>query len=190
MLRHRWRWRPRPRPPRPSTRSSRCRRCPSCRRPSRCPPRARARGWFYSGGDYPLKEALHAEVAHVLERHPRLSVADYRARLDSVLDDPAMRTWREKLGSPTGHDLDLARTFALSWQQIEGEAARRLLREALASHLASGLKASVVPADITPKKRLSGSWSGSATSQRRMVSPPKASPTTEISRRPSALMAR
>jgi hypothetical protein len=40
----------------------------------RCPPRARARGWFYGGGDYPLKEELHAEVAHVLQRHPRLKV--------------------------------------------------------------------------------------------------------------------
>jgi predicted TIM-barrel fold metal-dependent hydrolase len=42
--------------------------------PARCPPRARARGWFYGGGDYPLKEALHAEVAHVLARHPRLKM--------------------------------------------------------------------------------------------------------------------
>jgi hypothetical protein len=40
--------------------------------PLRCPPRARARGWFYGGGHYPLKEELHAEVAHVLQRHPRL----------------------------------------------------------------------------------------------------------------------
>jgi predicted TIM-barrel fold metal-dependent hydrolase len=40
----------------------------------RCPPRARARGWFYGGGDYPLKEELHVEVAHVLDRHPRLQM--------------------------------------------------------------------------------------------------------------------
>jgi predicted TIM-barrel fold metal-dependent hydrolase len=40
--------------------------------PERCPPRARARGWFYGGGDYPLKEELHAEVANVLARRPRL----------------------------------------------------------------------------------------------------------------------
>ena len=42
--------------------------------PVRCPPRARARGWFYGGGDYPLKEELHAEVAHVLQRHPELKM--------------------------------------------------------------------------------------------------------------------
>jgi predicted TIM-barrel fold metal-dependent hydrolase len=42
--------------------------------PLRCPPRARARGWFYGGGDYPLKEELHAEVSHVLQRRPRLKM--------------------------------------------------------------------------------------------------------------------
>jgi predicted TIM-barrel fold metal-dependent hydrolase len=40
--------------------------------PERCPPRARERGWYYGTGDYPLKEELHAEVEHVLQRHPRL----------------------------------------------------------------------------------------------------------------------
>jgi predicted TIM-barrel fold metal-dependent hydrolase len=38
----------------------------------RCPQRARERGWYYGGGGYPLKEELHAEIARVLERHPRL----------------------------------------------------------------------------------------------------------------------
>jgi predicted TIM-barrel fold metal-dependent hydrolase len=40
--------------------------------PERCPQRARERGWYYGGGDYPLKEDLHTEVEHVLQRHPRL----------------------------------------------------------------------------------------------------------------------
>jgi predicted TIM-barrel fold metal-dependent hydrolase len=40
--------------------------------PRRCPERARARGWFYGDGPFPSKESLHAEIAHVLERHPGL----------------------------------------------------------------------------------------------------------------------
>jgi predicted TIM-barrel fold metal-dependent hydrolase len=40
--------------------------------PKRCPERARSRGWFYGDGTFPSKEALHAEIGHVLERHPRL----------------------------------------------------------------------------------------------------------------------
>jgi predicted TIM-barrel fold metal-dependent hydrolase len=39
----------------------------------RCPQRARERGWYYGGGDYPLKEDLHAEIARVLRLHPRLN---------------------------------------------------------------------------------------------------------------------
>jgi predicted TIM-barrel fold metal-dependent hydrolase len=42
--------------------------------PERCPARARERGWFYGDGTYPLKEELHAEAEHVLDRHPRLKV--------------------------------------------------------------------------------------------------------------------
>jgi predicted TIM-barrel fold metal-dependent hydrolase len=32
-------------------------------------------GWSYAGGDYPLKEALYAEVDHVLARHPGLKIS-------------------------------------------------------------------------------------------------------------------
>ena len=42
--------------------------------PGRCPRRARERGWFYGDGTFPLKEDLHAEVEHVLERHPDLNM--------------------------------------------------------------------------------------------------------------------
>jgi predicted TIM-barrel fold metal-dependent hydrolase len=38
----------------------------------RCPERARARGWFYGDDTFPSKESLHAEIVHVLERHPDL----------------------------------------------------------------------------------------------------------------------
>jgi hypothetical protein len=61
--------------------------------PERCPPRARARGWFYGGGDYPLKEDLHAEVMHVLERHSRLKMVlahfHFLYRMALILDERA-----------------------------------------------------------------------------------------------------
>jgi predicted TIM-barrel fold metal-dependent hydrolase len=40
----------------------------------RCPTWARDSGWDYSDGTYPSKEALYAEVDHVLARHPRLRI--------------------------------------------------------------------------------------------------------------------
>ncbi len=60
---------------------------------------------------------------------PRLPVAGYTARMRDALGDPSMNNWLAELGNPTGHDLDLAATFALSWQRVtgpEGPAARRL----------------------------------------------------------------
>lgn len=41
----------------------------------RVPDWARQHGWFYGQGGFPTKEALYAEVDHVLERHPRLKVS-------------------------------------------------------------------------------------------------------------------
>jgi predicted TIM-barrel fold metal-dependent hydrolase len=42
--------------------------------PSRCPDWARTSGWDYTGGTFPTKEALYAEVEHILTRHPRMKV--------------------------------------------------------------------------------------------------------------------
>jgi predicted TIM-barrel fold metal-dependent hydrolase len=39
-----------------------------------CPDWARAHGWFYGDGTYPVKEDLYAEVERVLARHPSLKV--------------------------------------------------------------------------------------------------------------------
>jgi predicted TIM-barrel fold metal-dependent hydrolase len=39
-----------------------------------CPDWARAQGWFFGDGTYPLKEDLYAETDRVLERHPLLQV--------------------------------------------------------------------------------------------------------------------
>jgi predicted TIM-barrel fold metal-dependent hydrolase len=40
----------------------------------RCPDWARAQGWFYGDGTYPLKEDLYAEVDRVLQHHPGLRI--------------------------------------------------------------------------------------------------------------------
>jgi tetratricopeptide (TPR) repeat protein len=57
---------------------------------------------------------------------PRVTVETYLEKLDEVWAHPSMRNWREELGSPTGHDLGLAATFAVSWERVEDEAARRV----------------------------------------------------------------
>jgi len=57
---------------------------------------------------------------------PRVTVAGYLEKLAEVWLHPSMRSWREELGNPTGHDLDLLATFAASWEQVLDEAARRV----------------------------------------------------------------
>jgi len=74
-------------------------------------------------GHLPLALEL---AGRYLDGHPRLTVADYLERLEEVWEHPSMAGWREKLGSPTGHDLELAKTFALSWERVEEEEARRV----------------------------------------------------------------
>jgi tetratricopeptide (TPR) repeat protein len=56
----------------------------------------------------------------------RLSVSAYVERLGSALEDAAMAGWEARLGSPTGHDLSLAESFAVSWREVTDEDARRL----------------------------------------------------------------
>jgi hypothetical protein len=71
--------------------------------------------------------ALALELAgRYLKAHRRLSVAGYLERLEEICDHPSMAGWREDLDSPTGHDLSLAKTFAVSWDQVQNEGARRV----------------------------------------------------------------
>jgi RHS repeat-associated protein len=69
---------------------------------------------------------LALELAGRYLAHSRLSVTDYLGKLETIWDHPSMVDWREDLGSPTGHDLSLAATFAVSWQRVTDETARRL----------------------------------------------------------------
>jgi tetratricopeptide (TPR) repeat protein len=57
-----------------------------------------------------------------------LSVGAYLQRIDQGLSHPSMRDWEATRGSPTDHDLNLAHSFALSWERVEDTAARRLFR--------------------------------------------------------------
>jgi tetratricopeptide (TPR) repeat protein len=81
----------------------------------------------YRLGHLPLALDL---AGRYLKRHPRKRVADYVEELDEVLAHRSMRRWRADLGNPTGHDLDLMATFALSWEEVDDPAAQRLFRMA------------------------------------------------------------
>ena len=74
---------------------------------------------------YHLPLALEL-AGRYLGGHARLPVEAYLGRLESMWEHPSMVGWREELGNPTEHDLRLAETFAVSWERVEDETARRL----------------------------------------------------------------
>ena len=74
---------------------------------------------------YHLPLALEL-AGRYLAGHVRLPVADYLVRLESMWEHPSMAGWREELGNPTGHDLRLAETFAVSWERVEDETAQQV----------------------------------------------------------------
>jgi len=74
---------------------------------------------------YHLPLALEL-AGRYLAGHPRLGVVAYVERLETIWDDPSMAGWKAELGNPTDHDLSLAATFAISWQCVTDETARRL----------------------------------------------------------------
>jgi hypothetical protein len=74
---------------------------------------------------YHLPLALEL-AGRYLERHPRLAVAGYLDKLETVLSHRSMQAWRADLGSPTDHDLSMAATFAANWDRVGDENARRL----------------------------------------------------------------
>jgi tetratricopeptide (TPR) repeat protein len=56
----------------------------------------------------------------------RVTVEGYLEQLDTVWEHRSLAGWRAELGNPTDHDLSLAQTFALSWNQVDKETVRRL----------------------------------------------------------------
>ena len=74
---------------------------------------------------YHLPLALEL-AGRYLAQPRRLSIRGYLEKLETLWDDPSMAGWRADLGNPTAHDLSLAATFAVSWQRVTDETARRL----------------------------------------------------------------
>jgi len=74
-------------------------------------------------GGLPLALEL---AGRYLAAHPRLTIPAYLKQLDAALAHPSMQHWRFADGNPTGHDLSLAATFAVSWERVQDPAAREL----------------------------------------------------------------
>ncbi len=72
-------------------------------------------------GGLPLPLDLAAAYLHHVKG---LSVKDYLQQLN--LEHPSLKNWRAAYPNATRHDKDVAATFALSWQRVESEAARKL----------------------------------------------------------------
>ncbi|MBI4759837.1 MAG: FxSxx-COOH system tetratricopeptide repeat protein [Chloroflexota bacterium] len=74
-------------------------------------------------GHLPLALEL---ASRYLNGHPRLALDDYLTQSREALDHPSMHGWRADLPAPTEHDLDLQRTFAVSWLQVKDETAQKI----------------------------------------------------------------
>ncbi|HXQ34985.1 MAG TPA: TIR domain-containing protein, partial [Anaerolineales bacterium] len=74
-------------------------------------------------GHLPLALEL---AGRYLEQHPRLTIQEYLLKIEQALKHLSMRGFRKDLPSPTGHDLDLLATFALSWQQVRDMTAQSM----------------------------------------------------------------
>jgi len=74
-------------------------------------------------GHLPLALEL---ASRYLSRHPRLSVDEYLLEARHAFEHSSMKGWRNDLPIPTQHDLDLQRTFSLSWEALTNEEERNL----------------------------------------------------------------
>jgi tetratricopeptide (TPR) repeat protein len=66
-------------------------------------------------GNLPLGLEL---ASRYLNDHPRLRIAEYLVQAKQAFEHPSMKDWRKEFQGPTAHDLDLQRTFALSWNAL------------------------------------------------------------------------
>ncbi len=75
--------------------------------------------------------ALALDLAgRYLSLHPHMAMAKYRTLLDHALEHESMRGFRKDLPTATGHELDMATTFSLSWQQVTDEPAQKVFKVA------------------------------------------------------------
>ncbi len=82
-------------------------------------------------------------ASRYLNGHRRLKVSEYLEQAQEALEHVSMKNWRADLPAATGHDLDLQRTFALSWMALKDETAQQIF-------LAAGYLApnSAIPLEI------------------------------------------
>lgn len=65
-----------------------------------------------------------------LNDHHRLNVTAYLEQAKEAIEHPSMKDWRVDLPASTGHDLDLQRSFALSWLALKDEIAQKIFQMA------------------------------------------------------------
>ncbi len=81
-------------------------------------------------GDFPLALDIAGRYLHT-QRRGGLTVPQYVEKLKlNPLEHRSMKAWADKATSPTRHDLDVAATFALSWEQVRDPLAERIFRAA------------------------------------------------------------
>ena len=79
-------------------------------------------------GDLPLALDIAGRYLHV-QRRAELSVAEYLSKLEgNPLEHRSLQGWAKRAESPTDHDLDVAATFALSWEQVSDPLAQHIFR--------------------------------------------------------------
>ena len=61
-----------------------------------------------------------------LNGHVHMTAKEYLTQITEALNHSSMKRWRADLGNPTGHDLDLLTTFALSWNSLDSKDVRKL----------------------------------------------------------------
>ena len=85
-------------------------------------------------------------ASRYLNGHSRLNVTAYLDQAKEALEHTSMKGWRTDLPASTGHDLDLQRTFALSWLALKDETAQQIFQ--IAGYLAPN---TAVPLEIFEK---------------------------------------
>jgi tetratricopeptide (TPR) repeat protein len=69
---------------------------------------------------------LSLELASRYLRHKRLKIPEYLKKADDALEHASMKDWRADKETATKHDLNLQRTFALSWQEVKKELEQKI----------------------------------------------------------------
>lgn len=69
---------------------------------------------------------LSLELASRYLRHKRLKIPEYLKKAEDALEHASMKDWGADKETATKHDLNLQRTFALSWQEVKKELEQKI----------------------------------------------------------------